>query len=703
MATSKKGSSSKVSRRAELVPIDDAAVRALFDRAVAAVGDETFTGAFSTWFSARERELARSYLWLQRWLNETLGASRAVPFVIESLALLDEQRVLQALGALTTALVGDHRNWLAPARFDPDVYVRNDSERAARRRALIESLEALIALTKDRSERVRAGAAFALAWLGEPARERVVPALRALLEDREPAARAAAVVALAMHRDGAGVASLMDDEDPRVRLCAAIAESLEVSSERGRATLESALTSDEVAWPDLLFNDGALSRWAILRYGAACRGEPERLKTRLVAALSDPVRASFVDAIVLASSAGWTPDQPFTAAQRAVVAVLVERPALQNAAIDPLRRAGLITYADYVTTDVIIDGLRARLGIARPPPAFGSQAKVTVRGRTDYAQHVWAEYATSPEPEFALEIAAEIASAIALDDVVDLLMRRAQDIDGSTLPYSRVASVAFEVALPEGVERRGERLVRRPEEWHLAHRDWCREREREGWLQLTSWWSGEEVITRWFDLGARSLEVSFGHDWNAGNPIFTEARALVSARHRLTPLVARAARARDRAAFDRALESFIEKSPANNWNTMRAMSVAIELFAGTGEAPGVLFDRYAILAQRSWTYVVATLLPYARLLPAERREELAVACAAQSDFALPLLYELAPIERVLEALTPALRRAVTNWSDYASRERRRWVRALGEEGAARIAEACGPAPAPETKRRSRRG
>lgn len=694
MATTKKGK-----KAGELVPTDDPAVSALWERESESMQD-TLRRPLNEWISCKLRSVERASNWLRAAIQQDIDSYRALPLMLDLLPMLDEARVIDALWAIGFWITGDHRNWIDTARFD-DRVIDRDSVRRSCRASVLARLDAIIALAADPADAIRARAAFLLGWLGPTARERAVVALRACCSDRAEVVRGSAVISLAMH--GERESSLLDDPDARVRLCAAIAASWSEPSERARAILEAALDEPMLQWSALAFNEGALSACAILRYAIITREQPERMQARFVAALRSALGPALVPSVIAAAFWRYAEQSAPSAMQRAVAAVIVERVELHNPAVPALRVARAIPMASFETVDVLIDGLRASFGLPRPPPTVGSRTTVTVRGRGSFAQHWMADFAVAPQPELAAEIAGEIAMALTVDELVELLSRWSQDIDGSALSYARVASVAYEVALPEGVERRDGRLVRRPEEWAVAHRAWCADREREGWLSLLSWWSGEEVVTRWFDLRGRSLEVTFGHEWNSGNPIRTEARVVVAARHRLTPLVARAARAKDPSAFDAVMEAQIAANArSGSWNANRATQIAIEAFAGTGEAPPAYFDGVAALMQRTWTYVTGALVPYARLLPADRREALAITCATQTNYALPLLYELAPTQAVLDAISPALKRALLDWPKYIELYRSTWERALGADGAARIIEACGPAPVVEKPKRRRR-
>lgn len=699
MATSKKGAKPK--RAVEPVPTDDPTIAARWASASASVAPNV-RAPIEQWIRSPSGGLARASQWLRSAIAQEPPSEATLALMLDLLPRLDEDRALDALFCVGYGLTGDHRNWLDGPRFDDDALYR-DSARARCCAVVMERIDTVIAAANERFALLRAQALFTLGWLGAPARDRAVPVLQARCSDLDAVVRAAAVVALAMH--GARTKALDGEEDRRVRLCATIAESWVDASGAVIDALEAVVGAPsedaEVRWPEMPFNNGAIGAWAILRCGVVMQSQPARLTATMERALASPSAQRSIGAIVAAAFVGYAPDRAPTACQRAVASALIARAELQQAAIVPLQAARVVPMGTFETVDALIDGLRARMGIERPPPSFGSKARVAVRDRSMFAQHWMAEFAVAPEPDLAQEISTQIARALSTSELIELALLRSMDIDGSALSYDRVRSVAYPVALPEGAIEREGRIVRAPEGWPDAHRRWCADRVREGWWMVGSWWTGEEVITRWFDLRGRSLEVFFGHEWNRGDPIRTEARVVINARHRLAPLVLRAGRARDPMAFDDAIEALL-RGPTGAQQSARVVQAALEVFSGTDEAPPESVDSAAVLFQRSWSYVCATIAPYARLLPEARREALAIECARSTNFALPLLYELAPTERVLEAIVPAMRQAIANWPEYVERSRASWERALGADATARIVEACGPAPAPAKPTRRRR-
>lgn len=692
MAVRNKGPRSKKPR--EPVPTDDPTIFAQWER-VGPTLDAALRPPFTQWIGSNTSGLVRASTWLRAAVAQQPWSDRALELMLDLLPMLDDERALDALWCVGFWLTGEHRNWLNQPRFDAGELYR-DGARSRCRDAVVAKLDAILAAASDRYDVVRARALFVLGWLGEAERARALPVLRARCADPDAVVRAAAVVALAMH--GERIGALGDDEDARVRLCATIAESWIEATDEVRASLRAAIDGEDVQWPQLPFNDGAIRAWAIIRYGVAARAQPAQLEAALLEVLRGPSAEQSVGAVIAAAFIGYGAGAEPTATQRAVVRAVVHREALYAAAIAPLQAARLIPVGGYETIDVSIDGLRARFGIERPPPSFGSLERVTVRDRSTYAQHWMAEFAVAPEPDLAAEIADQIARTLTIDALLELTLMRSIDVDGTNLPYDRVRAAAYPVALPNGTVERDGRLVHGPERWPEDHRRWCADRASEGWLMVGSWWSGEEVITRWFDLRGRWLEVFFGHEWNGGNPIRSEARVVVNARHRLTPLVLRAARARAPQALDAAMRSLVD-APNGGQHSWRVVQAAIELFSASDEAPPAWLDAQALALQRSWAYVTAVIAPYARLLPTERREALAIAMATQSSYALPLLYELAPSERTLDAILPAIRQSIRNWPDYVTRSRALWERALGLDAAERIVAACGPSPEPRATSR----
>jgi hypothetical protein len=681
MAAPKRGA--RASKRAsEPVPTDDPVVAAVVARAREVAEREAFCVVFESWLSAPARLRPGVYFAFADVLARRAEAPEWLPFVFEVLPRLDEGRVIDVLTLSAVLVAGEHRNWLGGERFDPEPVAR-DLVRRRHRAVIIASFAALAPFVSDPSDAVRARLAFLLAWLGDEARSLALPVLRTLAADAEPAPRATALVALAMHGETDAIEAVLSDAavDPRVRVCAAIAASWSSETDASIDVLESALTSAPVQWPALPFNNGALTDWALLRYGASRRRDPARATRKLVAALE--VQGAPVAAIVAAACAGWTPGAPYTELQRGVVAKILETPALQSTScMGALQQAQVLPVVQWAATVPLFDELRERFGLPRPPPTKGPTTLVTIDGETRYAQHWWADFASKPRADGA-RIAAAIAGSLTTAEVVELLLRSAQEFDGTGLLAERWSLVAYDVEAPRGFTARDRALTGPGDGWAESVREWIAAREREGWLLEGLWWYTADVTVDLFDLNGRWLQLQCGHDWNQGNPDFSKTTGQLRARHRLTPLVARAARARDPEAFDRAVREAVDAAMAPTvsarWVGARAALLALYACVGTADEPPAFYDRALCDWQQSSPYVTAILVAYARIVSAPRREAIALTCATESWSPLAALYAVAPTPAVLEAILPKLRAAQQSWDEYASRERRQWARVLGDE------------------------
>jgi hypothetical protein len=682
---------------AEPVPLDDPAVEALVARA-ASLGDSMFAPVLRTWLSANSRQRDSFFAALQQWLVRETSAAATVPLLFELLPLVDEPRVLQLLTTFVAMFAGDHRNWLGATRFDAERVVAGDAVRAANHRALVAMLPALAPLAVDRSPDVRARFAFVAAWLGEDARDTVVSLLAAQCRDPEPVVRAHAVVALSMHEQRATLDALRSDPDERVRCCAAIAASSNGGDEAALDALEPWIAAESAPWPELAFNNGALSEWAAQRCGAMYTRFQDRVGPALLGALSSKTAP-----VVRAAFAGWERGAEFTALQRAVVARVIADEAMQTiACIQELREAGLVSNQPGITTADLFDELRARFDLPRPPPLFGPKALVSVDDTAKYAQHWLADYALDPQPDRAALIARAIAETIETDALVELLLRFSVDLDGSVLPFERVADRSYDVAPLPGFERAGERWIGAPEQWPQRVRDWIAEREREGWLVAELGWLGFDARFALFDLRGRHLLMQVGHEWTMDGPNYSQTRALVWPRHRLTPLVARAARERDSAAFDAVIARWLEtgKKPAERWVSGRVARLAVELFAGTSAEPPALYDEALRRAQVDWGGLLSHTLAYGAVLSDARREALALSIAAETRTLLPQLYALSRSRAVFDALAPRLREQGAAWAAWPESQRRSWAMVMGDEAADELVQASSEgAPRRRTKRR----
>jgi hypothetical protein len=682
MASPKRGA--RASKRAsEPVPTDDPVVASVVARAREVPEREPFCVVFESWLSAPARLRPGSYFAFADLLARRIEAPEWLPFVFEVLPRLDEARVIDVLTLGSVLVAGEHRNWLGGERFDPEP-VGRDLVRRRHRGVILESFAAIAPYVSDPSEEVRARLAFLLAWLGDEGRSLALPLLQTLAADAEPAPRATALVALAMHRETDLLGPALADEpavDPRVRLCAAIAASWASMTDAAIDVLESALTRAPVLWPALPFNNGALTDWAMLRYGASCGRDAARATPRFVAALE--VKGAPVAAIIAAACAGWTPGAPYTELQRGVVAKIIETPTLQTAScMGALQQARVLPAMGWGALPQLFDELRARFELPRPPPTTGPTTLVTVEGETRFAQHWWADFASRPRADGA-RIAAAIAESLTTAELVELLLRSAQEFDGTGLLPERWSPVAYDVAAPTGFTVRDRALEGPGDGWADSVRAWIAAREREGWLLEGLWWYTADVTVDLFDLSGRWLQLQCGHDWNQGNPDYSRTTGQLRARHRLTPLVARAARARDPAAFDQALEAELDKAIAPNvsarWVGARAAQLALYAVAGTADEPPSFYDRGLCYWQRYSPYVTPIFVAYSRIVSAPRREAIALTCATESPSPLPAFYAVAATPAVLEAILPKLRSAQQSWDDYVVRERRQWARVLGDD------------------------
>jgi hypothetical protein len=681
---------SATKKRKEPTPIDDRRVVALVER-VTALEIPGIGPMFRSWFSATERQRPQVSAALGAAIVNAVRGPEIVSFLIESIGLVDEPRVLDALTILVRMIAGDHRRWLLAETFDPDAIIE-DRVTSANRAAALLCFDAIVSYTKDPSAEVRARVAFVLVWFGRDVRSRSIETLVTLVDDRTPEVRANAIVSLALLGERSRVASLLSDGDERVRLAAAIAASYGADGalkDRVISTLEDAVVSPQVLWRSFAFYDGDIASFAVQRFGRLGAAFDDRVASRLSALLEGRSGPALAGAAVLAAFAGYTPGAALTRAQREVATKIIATESLQTPAVlDALREFRLVTAGQYVTIDVMLDECRERLGLPRPPPTLGPREIVALPESAlpaRHAQHWLADFALQPMPERAASIAEAIANTVAPDALFEFLTMQAADWDGTELPRARTDGVQFEVPLPEGLSPRGDLYAGPPEQWPTRFRVWLEDREREGWLLSRLWWYGVSVQAELFDLRGRRIELDFGHDWNAGNPTLTEVRALVRTRHRLTPLVARAARARDPAGFDRAMEATLEVIVAGGrreaWRAGFLLSIAIEVFAGAAEPPPALYDRALRLAQQGWSYVIAPFVPYARLLPRERVEALALECATDNDQPLFLLCAFARTRAVFDAIVARARAQVAAGLNYSETDRARWAWVMGDEAA----------------------
>lgn len=702
MAKAKTGSK----KPKERVPTDDPQVLALVER-VEALGVATMDARYRSWLSAPERQQAPTFALVAVTCAQAVRGPELVPPLIETIALVDEPRVLAVLGLLVRMIAGDHRRWLNGATFDNAAIVA-DSVCRANQSAAVASFDTLSALARDPSSDIRAQLAFVLPWLGPLARDRSIELLRALAGDRASSVRRNAIVALGLLGDRARIDALFADEDEGVRVAAAIAATFvpeAAMDERVLSTLETLLVRPLGPFATFTFANGDLSGWAIQRYGRLSTQFDERAAERFDALLSGPTGPLFSGAAIRAVFSQYVRGTTLTRTQRVIASKYLSVPTLRTPeSLIAMREVGLTSGPQYVPVALLIDEFRDRVGLPRPPPESGPLELVTLPDSElapRYAQHWLADFAVAPMPAQAEAIAEAIAHTISTEALVELLVRGARDWDGTDLPRERTDAIAFDVPLPEGLELRDGKYVGPADGWPDRFRVWLAAREAEGWLLSGLWWYGVQVQATLFDRIGRQFVLDYGHEWNSGNPDLASIRATPRATHRLTPLVARAARARDAEAFDRAmasrLDAWTSKGTIEQWLAYRVSQLAIEIFAQTGEAPPALYDRAVQWAQKNWTYVIAAFGAYARLLPPERREALALACARESTMRLPLLAAFANTPAVIELLTEQFANDPSDWSSYLPKMREQWAWVLDEEVIEKFAAAVVRRRAPKRR------
>lgn len=701
-------SKSSKKKNKERVPTDDPQVVAIIEK-VEALEVPALKQTFRSWLDAPERKIDWGFPYVANACAQDVRGPEIAPHLIACVALVDEQRALALLSLLVRMIAGEHQRWLEVRAFDVERVVE---DRVCRdnQSVIAASFDALAAFVSDPSPDVRARIAFVLPWLGTATRTKAIERLRALVSDRDPCVRASAVVSLGLLGDRDSIvptSTLFSDEDERVRLAAAIAVTYVTRdvSEAVLALLEGAFVKPPPPWTSFAFMNGQLSAWAVQRYGLAGAADEARSARVYEAMLAGDSVGALVPAAVAGLFIEYTRGAALTAAQRAVAAKIVGDPAMQTPLVtQALRARQLVGDPQFTVTGATIDEFRARVGLPRPPPAAGPLELVSVPSiarPAQPAQHWLADFSIAPNADEAEPIARAIASTIPTDKLVEFFIRWGPDFDGTNLPRERTAALEFEVPLPSGITLRDGRLIGEAEGWPDRFRVWLAEREAEGWIPTNIWWYGVQVDLSLIDRVGRWFTLAYGHDWNSGNPDYTYVRATPRARHRLTPLVARAARDRDPAEFDRVFDATLDavtaKGSRDLWIVSRMAWLAVEVFALSGVVPPPMYDRAVQVAQRVWTYAIGPFRAYTRLLPAERREALVLTCVSEQTFALIDFYGACPTPAVFEALAQKMKQNGSYWTGAADRVARWWAYGLGEEAAAAFVAEI-PKPAPKKRR-----
>ncbi len=623
------------------------------------------------------------------WKKQTarpLGALSA-RFLMELLAHPDDLKEVPHLLRLLVAMIASNHERLLGAPFAAESAGFSFS-RLNKWSAIAERRDLVFALLDHADEKIRAHAAFVLAWLGRAYSGTIVPELWKKTKDPSALVRASALLAIGVHGEDGPVEDYLKDEEPRVGVAAAIAKSHAPRRMLGDDDIDALgyAVNANLTWPDLPFCNGDLTSYAIKCILGLEGAQAERVRPWLARHLDGPLASEVTEALVARTFPQGQELFPLSEEKTQVLALIVNHPSTHMAAVVALGKAGFLLGGSR-RTDQQIDTIRKLVGLPRPAPAQGVLAEVEHEGEKRFAQHWLADFSEDGKPE-ARALARSMAEQLTPKDVIDLLLA-CYEIETDVLVMNPAAT--FATPVPEGGTLRDDgTIIFPPEDWPRRARLFMNQVRAEGWFISSEWWHGSTVSVVAHRDGQR-FSFTMGNDWNQGNPIRTEAFFKGRQQFSLASLLAETALAH-RPGYEEALLARVKETPPGRSSIQlhhRLTNIVIWSWGPGGTRPPKELDTPAIEMEAFWTYVQGPFRAYARMLDDARREELVLRVFEASEHRVPELYAIAPTERVRAKLAPEMKRRIR---DVFGGDREKAIAALEwqmAEHARALVDACG--------------